>query len=962
MTLIKERGKYPWFATILYSDVPICCGSYIGYRYVVTHVHGVRQALPSSLTSDITRQYFVPTDGSLKVMLGHTSVDDDNIVALQYGVKLIRGYVPFGLTCHRTAFKSNYKAYYRSGDTIYPVYSTDLSNVHSTDFSVNCFFTSDFPLIGDGSINTVILELDAIPAFDGVSPITLEPGSHTPPLDCTIVAGGKFTNYDVRHTDTVGTPSDFSLGSGTISTTYIEQYNKYSVSDVNFIKELSATLTGSDILSTSDFYRDSFGEVVGRGLSLLFPGSDFLDEQAVENFKIEKPVGNYRAYLGAGPLIDVQGTMSDALQFTYELSGSDLILNEGDIGAPVVVRRSDGYVQIGMVHVNPFNFLLQTGSRAPIVMSSFNGDVDYSSLALNMLLSDLINVHQSDLQPSDYMCSCSSAPPEFVDAPGLQTSLDNFILTNMTDVTLIENIIDDVVQLNRNVQSTTSDIGRVLAIADDLPILSGYISDLAGFLSDNATYATVDSSDFLLNLTDTYTVSDLSSDISLASDSIIELLSWNSDLYTPLREVVDDINVDLMSSVENNAPSDYRDALYQQRASSLKLVFYANSTYYPELGAGDTYDYDVWLSSDSASVIHNSDGGYFILRTPENTTAIRQSRWRFPHREKICYLHGCLCPTVGDGGYSRIGLGEERDGETKGLFFSLISDDIYITELSDRGEIHIPQSGWNIDKLDGTGRSGINIRKYPVVDRADRHPYVVDLRYRSNIYFFSFEKQAVRFGLLLNGVPREVHRSSWQCEYSTILRDLALPIRWESHSGGTTKDMYMIDAAIYTPTTESQTYLSKIFRKEGIITMSPSKPGQFQVFSIRPTEKYKSAVIKFERVSMIVLSNHTLQWQLTKNALLTSDVNEVSVKYGSTTEVLQSLIFYRGGETFYTGVVTQNRRIVERINSIVPIGFDIQESGARDTITFGISNIDPAKVDGSVKFWFQVIWEETLEL
>jgi len=164
-------------------------------------------------------------------------------------------------------------------------------------------------------------------------------------------------------------------------------------------------------------------------------------------------------------------------------------------------------------------------------------------------------------------------------------------------------------------------------------------------------------------------------------------------------------------------------------------------------------------------------------------TLIKQSRRRGvyqPSKSLVIYMTGVLNNNGANTANTttRIGYNDDEDG----IYFEHrgngTNGTMYIVKRSkDTGAIvntEVQQSSWNIDKMDGTGKSGI------ILDPSKTLIFVIDLEWLG--------VGRVRVGFIIGGVYYYAHQFLHSNIYTTVYINLAsLPVRYSitSTSGGT---------------------------------------------------------------------------------------------------------------------------------------------------------------------------------
>lgn len=232
---------------------------------------------------------------------------------------------------------------------------------------------------------------------------------------------------------------------------------------------------------------------------------------------------------------------------------------------------------------------------------------------------------------------------------------------------------------------------------------------------------------------------------------------------TLIGNVGDRLKIDAFVSGSDLAQSSY-DAFGRLRTSSVHVLFESSFRYdnQPDLWAS--------LTTNGASIAHNANKCAIVLTTTSTigSRAVYQTRGYFkygPARSSIGFMSFNLKGSV-SGQVKRVGQYDDRNG----YFLELSSGTAYfVIRSSISGSVvdtKIAQANWNIDRLDGTGTSGLTI----------------DFT-KQNILEFDYQwlgSGSVRFGFSINGIAYICHKFSNSNINETMYSQTAtLPMRVE---------------------------------------------------------------------------------------------------------------------------------------------------------------------------------------
>lgn len=262
-------------------------------------------------------------------------------------------------------------------------------------------------------------------------------------------------------------------------------------------------------------------------------------------------------------------------------------------------------------------------------------------------------------------------------------------------------------------------------------------------------------------------------------------------------------------------------------------------------------------------------------------TRVRQTKQRFnyqPGKSQLVIITGIIGVSV-SGNTKRFGYFDENDG----LFFESNSSDMSVVVRSNVSgsaiDTAVSQADWNLDKLDGTGPSGINLDFSKV-----------------QIFFFDFEWLGVgrvRFGFYVDGLPVYCHEIlNANVITSVYMSNPNLPIRVEIDNDGTgVADS--IEHICTTVVSEGGVQPNGVLRfadigdtpAEDIST--PTAGTIYAICGIRLKAAYLSADVREVFVSIIENSgaNNPFIWRLHLNPTITaaltySDIANSAIQFG----------------------------------------------------------------------------------
>jgi hypothetical protein len=295
-----------------------------------------------------------------------------------------------------------------------------------------------------------------------------------------------------------------------------------------------------------------------------------------------------------------------------------------------------------------------------------------------------------------------------------------------------------------------------------------------------------------------------------------------------------------------------------------------------------TYDlapiiYEQITSGTGATITYDSTNRYGLMTfssTPTGGKAYMQTYEYLPYqpgRSQLAFVTFNMISGVTDtlkfAGYSDgvNGVEFQLDGTTKQ--FKLYSG-------TGSGNLTVTQSSWNLDKLDGTGPSGI------VLDISKVQILVIDIQ--------ALYAGRVRIGFDMNGeiiyAHEFLHANNITPPY---IQSANLPVRCGMTSTGTVSTtMYFLCSAVISEggTEDINVYGYTFQQDSGAISVGT---GGTHVLSLRPKSTFNSITnrtrVAYIDVEIYNAGNQPIQWQLCIGQVLTGTTtyNDVNTAYSS---------------------------------------------------------------------------------
>lgn len=364
------------------------------------------------------------------------------------------------------------------------------------------------------------------------------------------------------------------------------------------------------------------------------------------------------------------------------------------------------------------------------------------------------------------------------------------------------------------------------------------------------------------------------------------------------------------------------DAFGRQRVSNPEMIFnskqvFDNQPLYwddiQESGSGTTSTYSNNTASSTLSVSASTAG----KRT-------RQTFMRFNYqasKSQLIFITGILKASGGGTGIiSRMGYFDDNNG----LFLECNAGTINLVRRTYTGgsayDNIIPQSSWNLDKMDGTGASKITL----------------DFS-KTQIFMMDFEWLGVgrvRYGFNVEGITYYVHELSASNNMTTVYMSTPnLPLRYEIINDGTgiASSINCICSAVISEGGKEEVATNSYISTDGN-AVTATKNVMNAILATRLKTGYLGATIDILDLSLLTVSNDNYEWQLYMNP---SGINGMSFS-GVNNSALEYAIAPNGtrisGGFSIAGGYAQAKTDIQAtaLKSLMKLGSSI--TGRRDTL------------------------------
>lgn len=365
-----------------------------------------------------------------------------------------------------------------------------------------------------------------------------------------------------------------------------------------------------------------------------------------------------------------------------------------------------------------------------------------------------------------------------------------------------------------------------------------------------------------------------------------------------------------------------KDAFGRLRTSDPEMIFNSKQVFDNQ----PLYFDDIQESGSGTSSTHSTNTASTTLNVSLNTAGkrTRQTFMRFnyqPSKSQLIFITGILKKTGGGAGIiSRLGLFDDDNG----LFLESNEGTINLVRRTKTSgtvqDVAYPQSSWNVDKLDGTGPSGITI------DFTKTQIFCVDFEWLG--------VGAIRFGFNIDGVTRYVHQVNNANNLTNVYMSTPnLPIRYQiiNDGNGAASSMECICSAVISEGGREQVATNGYVSTNGT-SVEATKFYNNGILACRLKTGYLGATVDILDVSLITTSNDNYEWKLYLNpsglgSLTYNGINNSCLEYA----IVPSERHISGGYVIAGGYAQAKTDIqAESLKSLLKLGCSI--TGLRDQL------------------------------
>lgn len=370
------------------------------------------------------------------------------------------------------------------------------------------------------------------------------------------------------------------------------------------------------------------------------------------------------------------------------------------------------------------------------------------------------------------------------------------------------------------------------------------------------------------------------------------------------------------------------DSFGRQRISNPEMIFNNKQIFDNQ----PLYWNDVEVSGSGTSTNYSSNTASTTLSVSANTAGkrVRQTYMRFnyqPSKSQLIFMTGVIKKSGGGTGIvSRMGLFDDNNGiflQRNGNTVSFVVRSSTSGSPSDSNSA--TQANWNIDKMDGSGLSGINL------DFSKSQILIIDFEWLG--------VGSVRVGFVVDGNVFYCHQFNHANLISGVYMSTPnLPIRYEienSGSGAASSIECVCSAVISEGGKED--LATNLYISTGNTAITGTKNQNNAILGIRLKSAYAGCTVDIVNLAVLMASADIYEWSIVLNPTIAgtftySDVTNSALQYaignGSTN-------IASGGTLLAGGYGNSKSEITgDQLKNLVKLGSSI--SGTMDTLVLCI--------------------------
>lgn len=367
----------------------------------------------------------------------------------------------------------------------------------------------------------------------------------------------------------------------------------------------------------------------------------------------------------------------------------------------------------------------------------------------------------------------------------------------------------------------------------------------------------------------------------------------------------------------------------------------------------------IWSEAltSGGNVIYNSNRASSTLTTngTNGSSVIRQSKQRVNYQpgKSLLILTTFVLGAAGNNVRKRVGFFNANNG----IFIQQTSSALSLVRRSFVGgsisEETVNQSAWNLDRLDGTGPSGITL------DQAMSQIFMIDIEWLG--------VGRVRMGFVIDGIPIYVHEFLHSNNLPSVYMSTPnLPIRYEitNTAAGDAGSLEEICSTAISEGGYSQLGVLRTTNRGTSAIGFKNTDGKVPIMSIRLKSGYIGATITPTDISIACASATTYLWELILNPSIASDpaswvdITNSAIQYDVTRGRTNTV---SGGTVIKSGYVVGQGNTVSTntagdLTSLLVMSADVND--VPDQLVLAVTRIDSG--GSNVDFFGSLSWREML--
>ena len=343
------------------------------------------------------------------------------------------------------------------------------------------------------------------------------------------------------------------------------------------------------------------------------------------------------------------------------------------------------------------------------------------------------------------------------------------------------------------------------------------------------------------------------------------------------------------------------DAFARWRVSSPTTIFDSKNIYDYGLSASENqplYFDNVELSGSGTSTMWNNYESSQEIKVSENEFGIRVRQTKMRFNYKPGKSMEIILSFNFQGGFDGITKREGLFDENNGIFLELSDTDVYIVNRSNASgsvaDNKVLQSNWNLDTMDGNGKSKINL------DFTKTQLFFVDVEWLG--------VGRVRCGFVIDGVPIYTHQFLNTNVLDVVyMRVPNLPIRSEITNDGTgpATSMVQICSTVISEGGTDETGMIRYASTDGTHVSCTNENVVYAILGIRlKSNMHESSVKILNSAIQVQSASSKLEWFIVLNPTVAGTFNYQDEPY-STVQIARGATenIVTGGYKIYGGFI-----------------------------------------------------------